>query len=80
MKRSPIPIIDKGLGYLFATAIETDLKTIHSSVSRLAKNKEEIAHVVDENISIINITRVEISVNTQVLNKINGSLANWNVK
>ena len=45
------------------------LNTIHSSVSRLAKNQEEIAHVVDENIWVINITRVEMSENRQALNK-----------
>ena len=40
----------------------------------------EIAHVVDENISLINITRVEMSENIQALNKIIGSLANLDAK
>ena len=77
MKRSLIPIIGKGLNYLFGTATESDLKTTHSSVSRLAKSQEEIAHVVDENISIINTTRVE---ERHIVNKIIGSLANLDVK
>ena len=34
-----------------------------------------MAHVIDENISFINITRVEMSQNRQTLNKIIGSLA-----
>ena len=59
MKRSLIPIIGKGLSYSFATATESNLNTICSSVSRLTKSQEEIAHVVDENISAINITRVK---------------------
>ena len=56
------------------------MKTICSSVSRLAKNQEEIAHVVDENILVINITRVEMSGNRQALNKIVGSIVNLDVK
>ena len=63
MKRSLIPIIGKGLSYLFETATEACLNTTPSSVRRLAKSEEEIAHVVDENILVINITRVEMSEN-----------------
>ena len=80
LKRSLIPIIGKSLGYLFGTATESDLHTIYSSVSRLPKSQEATAHVVDENISVINITRVELSENRQALNKIIGSLANFDVK
>ena len=60
MKRSPIPIIGKSLSYLFGTGTESDLNTICSSFSRLAKSQEEVAHVVDENIFVINITIVEM--------------------
>ena len=42
MKRSLIPIIVKGISYLFGTATESDLNIICSSVSRLAKSQEEI--------------------------------------
>ena len=56
------------------------MNIICSGVSRLAKSQEEIAHVVDENISVINITRVEMSENRHALNKIIGSLANLDVK
>ena len=63
-------IMGEGLSYLFGTATESDLNTICSGVSILAKSQEEIAHVVDENISVMNITRVEILENRQVLNKI----------
>ena len=74
VQRSLIPIIGKGLNFLFGTATESDLKTIHNNVDRLAKNQEEMAHIIDENISVINVTRVEMSENRQAINKINGSL------
>ena len=61
MKRSLISIISKGLSYLFGNGTEADLNTIHSSVSRLAKRQEKIAHVVDKNILVINVTRVDMS-------------------
>ena len=61
IKGSLIHIIGKGLSYLFGTVTEADLNTICSHVSRWAKSQEEIAHVVDENIYVINITRVEMS-------------------
>ena len=79
MKRV-IPIICKGPSYLFGTATESDLKTICLSVSELARSHRVIAHVVDVNILVINITRVERSENGQTLNKIIWSLANLDVK
>ena len=80
MKSYLISIIGKGLSYLMRTTTESDLNPICSGVSRLAKSEEEIAHVVDENISVINIIRVEMSEYRQALNKIIGRLANLNVK
>ena len=80
IKRSLIPIIGKGLNYLIGAATESDLNTICSSISRLTKSQEEVVHVVDEYISVINITGVEMSENRQALNKIIGSLANLDVK
>ena len=60
IKRSLIPMTGKGLSYLFGTATDAYSNTICSSVSRLAESQEEIAHVVDENVSVINIMRVKI--------------------
>ena len=34
-----------------------------------------MAHIIDENISVINATRVEMSENRQAINKIIGSLS-----
>ena len=69
IQRSLIPIIGKVLSFLFGTATEADLKVICNNIDKLAKYQEEMAHVIDENISVINITRVEMSQNRQTLNK-----------
>ena len=60
LKKSLIPIVGKAVGYLFGTATEGDIKAIQRNIKRLAQNQEEIAHVVDESISVINITRIEL--------------------
>ena len=75
VQRSLIPIIGKGLNFLFGTATESDLKAIYNNVDRLAKNQEGMAHIIDENISAINVTRAEMSENSQAINKIIGSLS-----
>ena len=79
IKRSLIPIIGKDLSYLFNTATNADLNTM-LKCCRLAKVQGKIAHVVDKNTSVINITAIEMSENRQVLNKIIGSLANLDAK
>ena len=80
MVRSLIPIIGKGLSYLFGTATESDLKTIRVQVDNLAQNQKEMAHVVDESISVINVTRVEMAENRQTINKLIVSLRVLNYK
>ena len=75
VQKSLIPIIGKGLNSLFGTAAESDLKTIHNDVDRSDKNQEEMAHIIDENISVINVTKVEMSENRQAINKILDSLS-----
>ena len=55
--------------------MESYLKTICNNVDRPAKNQEEMAHIIDENISVINVTVIEMSENRQAINKIIGSLS-----
>ena len=77
VQRSLVSILGKGLNFILgpATATESDLKTIHNNVDRLVRNQDKIAHITDENISVINVTRVEMSENRQAINKIIGSLS-----
>ena len=74
IQRSLIPTIGKDLSFLFGTATEANLKVIHNNINTLAKIQEEMAHVIDENISVMNIARVKMSQNRQTINKIIGSL------
>ena len=80
VKRSLVPMIGKGLSYLFGKATESDLNTICSCFSGLDKSQEEIAHVVNKNISVLGRLRILMSENRHVLNKIIGNIANLDVK
>ena len=74
VQRSLIPIIGTGLNFLFGTITESDLKTICNNVDKLAKN-QEVAQIIDEDISVINVTRVEMSENRPAINKIIGRVS-----
>ena len=63
-----------------ANEISVNVTAGFHDIDKLVNNQEEMSHVIDENISVINITRVEISQNRQTLNKIIGSLTVLNTK
>ena len=67
-KRSLIPFLGKALGFLFGTVSEEDLDVIRSSVDQLSRNQQEIAHVVAESITVLNISRVQIADNRHSIN------------
>ena len=53
--------------FLFGKVTDGDLSVIRSNVNKLAKNQEEISRVVQESLSIINTSRVQISENRQAI-------------
>ena len=69
-KRSLLPFVGKALHFLFGTVTDGDLSVIRSNVNKLAKNQEEISRVVQESLSIINTSRVQISENRQAVNNL----------
>ena len=68
------------MGYLFGTNKDGDIKAIQRNIKRLAQNQEEIAHVVDESISVINISRIELAENRHSLGQITASLVQLDSK
>ncbi len=50
---------------MFGLVSESDLETIRSHVSTLARNQNRIIHVVEQSISVLNESRVHISENRQ---------------
>ena len=62
-KRSLIPIIGKALHFLFGTLTSADLSKIRRNIKTLANNQKDILHVLEDSISILNTSRIQISEN-----------------
>jgi hypothetical protein len=69
-KRSLFPFVGSALGYLFGTVSDADLSSIRRNIHIVAKNEKEIAHVVEDSLSILNVSRVQISENRHVINEL----------
>lgn len=67
-----LPIIGKAMRFLFGTLSEEDIGSIKSNIRVLAENQNKISHVLTENLSILNVTRIEVSQNRQAINSLIG--------
>ena len=79
-KRAVLPIVGKALNFLFGTVTEADLSSIKTNIRTLAENQNEISHVLAENLSILNVTRLEVSQNRQAINTLTKSLSEIDFK
>ena len=73
-KRSLLPIIGDAASWLFGLVTESDLANIRKNIKSLATYQLQIMHVVQESISILNMSRVEIAENRQVILELGESL------
>ena len=62
-RRAVIPIVGKALSVLFGTVSEEDVRVIRRKLTDVERNQKTIAQVARESLSILNITRVELSKN-----------------
>ena len=69
-KRKVFGFIGDLMGDVFGVVTEKDLVNIQKNIRRLAGNQEGLSHVVEESLSIINVSRIEIGENRQKLNDI----------
>lgn len=66
-KRSIIPLVGKFLSFAFGTLTLQDLDSIHNAVSNLNKNQQNIMHLVEQNLSLLNVSRIQIAENRQAI-------------
>ena len=66
-KRSPLPFIGGAFSCLFGTVDADDPNIINTNDDRLAANQQNIIHVLEESISVLNARRVKISENRDKL-------------
>ena len=69
-KRSLVPFIGQAFSFLFGTVSGGDLGAIRRNLHILRSNQVGLAHVVQESLSLINVSRARIAENRQTLNLI----------
>ena len=69
-KRSLVPFIGQAFSFVFGTVSEGDLGAIRRNLHILRINQVELAHFVQESLSLINVSRARITENRQPLNLI----------
>ena len=53
--------------FLFGLVTEDEIASICKNIASLAQNQEQIIHVVEDSITILNMTRAEVSENRQAI-------------
>ena len=62
-QRSLIPIIGQLMSTLFGTVSENDLENINRNIKALAGNQKQVIHDLDVSLSVLNLTRMQVSEN-----------------
>lgn len=66
-KRAPFNFIGDIGSFLFGLVTEDEIKSIRKNIASLAQNQEQIIHVVEDSITVLNMTRAEVSENRQAI-------------
>ena len=69
-RRALLPFIGSALKFLFGTASQSDVDELKHNVVQLRNNQKTIIHVVEHSISILNMTRHEVSENRIAINNL----------
>jgi uncharacterized coiled-coil protein SlyX len=67
--------VGKVLSFLFGTLSSEDLDSMRRNVNVLAQNKQKITHVLQENLSILNVSRIEVAENRKSVNELLNAFA-----
>ena len=66
-RRSVLPVVGKIMSILFGIISESDLQDIRRALNELSKNKIDIVHMLEEQMSILNVSRTQIAENRMAL-------------
>lgn len=62
-KRSVLPLGGRILSFLFGTLSEFDLDNVRRAVNDISRQQQSIIHVLEDQMTILNVSRVQISEN-----------------
>ena len=63
-RRSIIPVVGKIMSFMFGTVSESDLENVRRAIRELSRNQLDIMHILEEQISILNVSRAQIAENS----------------
>ena len=63
VKHSILPFVGQLMSTLFGTMSESDLENINKNINILATNQEQIVHGLNMSLSVLNMTRIQVSEN-----------------
>ena len=66
-KRSLLPIVGQAMSLLFGTVSDLDLEMIQRSVHDLAANQESIIHNLEQSMTPLNLSRIQIAENRRAI-------------
>ena len=78
IKRSIMPFVGRLTSILFGTVSEDELESVNRNLKRLSNNQETLTHVLNESLSLMNISRNEIRENREKLNQAIGTINQLN--
>ena len=79
-KRAVFGFGGKILNFLFGTLTQDDLDIVQKHVSTLEANQQSIVHVLEDSLTILNMSRTEIAENRHSINEILSTLSDINNK
>ena len=79
-QRSLLPGIGEAFGWLFGLSTDRDLSSIRKNIANLARNQKTISHVLTDSLSLLNVSRTEISENRDLINNLIRSMLDLEVK
>lgn len=68
------------LNWAFGTLTRADLRKINEHINDLADNQEQIIHVLNDTLSIVNATRVEVQQNRHAIKSLENMLLGIDIK
>ena len=79
-KRAILPGVGSILSFLFGTATQANLDHIRDMIVKLGSSQEEIIHVVESSVSILNKTHTAVEENRQVINLLRNATVKFQSK
>ena len=65
--RSVIPVIGRTMSFMLGTISESELDDVKRGINELSENQQDIIHILDEQITILNVSRVQIAQNRDAI-------------